>query len=243
MKRVGAAIGITGSRVTHMRRRTGLELEPLKARKVEGPDIERGHRIGPNAPFAVRTRLIDRNRRRTGLDDIAQEIAIAHARQARLLFRRRQPGEIVGLPFLDTHDVVARLVRQRRSGKNVAPRRAFACHHKLVGAEGLAVEENAARQSVCRIEILVGAFLGQSNRIDAECTQKAVGNCAIGPRGVDRVGSAIHQRQPAGEPEFIALGMAADIVVIIDNEDARIRAPGAIKIRRREPADAAADHN
>src|SRR4029077_10587833 len=59
MKRVGAPIGITGGGVTHMRRRTGLELEPAKARKVEGPDIERGHRIGPDAPLAMRTRLID----------------------------------------------------------------------------------------------------------------------------------------------------------------------------------------
>jgi len=56
--------------------------------------------------------------------------------------------------------VVARLVRQRRTGKNIAPRRAFARHHKLVGAERLAVEENAARQSVPGIEIFVGAFFG-----------------------------------------------------------------------------------
>jgi hypothetical protein len=160
MKRVGAPIGITSGGVTHIRRRTGLELEPAKARKVEGPDIERGHRIGPDAPLAMRTRLVDRNRRRIGLDDIAQEIAIAHARQARFLVRRRQSGEIVGLPLLDAHDVVARLVRQRRTGKNIAPRRAFARHHELVSAERLAVEENAARQSVPGIEIFVGVFFG-----------------------------------------------------------------------------------
>jgi hypothetical protein len=37
--------------------------------------------------------------------------------------------------------------------------------------------------------------------------------------------------------------MAADIIVIVENENAGIRPPGAIKMPRREPADAAADYD
>ena len=43
--------------------------------------------------------------------------------------------------------------------------------------------------------------------------------------------------------ELVALGVAAEIVVIVEDEDARARARRAIELRRRQPADAAAhDH-
>ncbi len=41
--------------------------------------------------------------------------------------------------------------------------------------------------------------------------------------------------------EFVALGVTAEIVVVVENEDARGLVLGAVEMRRRQPADAAAD--
>ena len=188
----------------------------------------------------MRARLIERYRRRVSLDDIAQVIAIAHAREPRLLLGRRHAGEIVGGPLLDALDVGTRSFRQWRAGKNVAPGCAFAHDHKFVGAESLAIEENAAGQSALGIEFFISTFLGQRNRIDSQGAQQSVRYGAVAARTVDCPGSAIHERQPAGELELVALGVAAYVVVIVENENARIRLPGAIKMCSREPADAAA---
>ena len=57
------------------------------------------------------------------------------------------------------------------------------------------------------------------------------------------MGSAVHQRPPAGKRELVALGVATDVVVIVENENARLRPLRPVEMRRRKPADAAADND
>jgi hypothetical protein len=45
------------------------------------------------------------------------------------------------------------------------------------------------------------------------------------------------------ETEFIALGVAAKVVVVVENEDARLRFGAAIEPSSGKPADAAADYH
>ncbi len=134
-----------------------------------------------------------------------------------------------------------RFGRQRRRGEQLLPLGAGGHDHKLVGAERLAVEEHAARQAERCVEIRLGALFGQHHRIDAKGFQKAIGDGAVRPRAVDRQGPAVHQLQPAAGREFIALGVTADIVVVVEDQNARGLVSGAVEVRRREPADAAAD--
>ena len=59
-----------------------------------------------------------------------------------------------------------------------------------------------------------------------------------------RFAAAVADQQPAIEHELVALGVAAEIVVVVEHEDARRRPGGAaIEPGGGEPADAAAhDH-
>ncbi|MCZ7641810.1 MAG: hypothetical protein M5U33_02365 [Pseudorhodoplanes sp.] len=60
---------------------------------------------------------------------------------------------------------------------------------------------------------------------------------------MQRFAAAIGEQQAAIDGEFIALGVAAEIVMIVEDEDARLRMALAVEIGRRKPADAAADHD
>ena len=80
--------------------------------------------------------------------------------------------------------------------------------------------------------------------IDAECAQKSSGNRAVGSRAIDVKCSAIYERKRVAEAKLIALGVAAEVIVIVENEHATsLRCLGAIKMRRGKPTDAAAHDN
>ena len=61
---------------------------------------------------------------------------------------------------------------------------------------------------------------------------------------MQRFGSAIPEQQAIADPKFVALGVSAEIVVVLEDQDARRRAVGfAVEPRRGQSADAAADHD
>ena len=70
--------------------------------------------------------------------------------------------------------------------------------------------------------------------------KKTIGHGAVGPRAVDQQGAAVDQLETAVERKFVALGVTAEIVVVVENEDAGVRMFCPIEMRCREPADAAA---
>jgi hypothetical protein len=80
---------------------------------MEGPNIERRHRVDADAPFAVGSRLIERDDAGIGLDDVQQVVAVTHMREACLLFVGRQSRHVVDRSFLDARDVALHPRRQR----------------------------------------------------------------------------------------------------------------------------------
>ena len=79
--------------------------------------------------------------------------------------------------------------------------------------------------------------------IDADArSSSSLAGFVITLRGLDVQRSAIDGQQPAVVAEFIALGVAAEIVVIVEDQHARA-APGAFQeiVGRAQAADAAAD--
>ena len=231
MEGIGGAVGVARSRVSHARCRAGRKLQALEAREAERPDVERRDRVDADAPFAVGPRLVEGDDAGIRLGDVEQEIPVAHLRQPRLLFRGRQAGKVVDLCFLDAGNVALRLRRQRGLSEQLRPRRPAAGNQELVGAERLAVEEHAAPQAERPIEITVRAFVRESHGIDAELFQKTVRNGTVRPWTVDLESSAVDQRQAAAELKLVALGMAAEVIMVVENEDARISATCAIEVR------------
>ena len=58
--------------------------------------------------------------------------------------------------------------------------------------------------------------------MDAQMSEHACRFGAIGTRAVDQQRPAIEQLQPSTQMIFVTLGVAAEIVVIVENENARV---------------------
>ena len=115
--------------------------------------------------------------------------------------------------------------------------------HQHVAAERLAVEEHAARQPERRIEIALEGGL-EPRDVDAEIAQQALGHRAVERvRRLQRLAAAVADDAAAIEREFVALGVAAEIVVVVEDQDAGGWLGAPVEPRRRKPADAAADHD
>ena len=96
-----------------------------------------------------------------------------------------------------------------------------------------------------RYKIVIGGVLRlEPVEIDADGQQQFFGRFVITLGSLDVQRSAIDGEQASVVAEFIAFGVSAEIVVIVEDQDARIAA-GALQevIRRAQAADAAAgDH-
>src|SRR5262249_43365822 len=93
-----------------------------------------------------------------------------------------------------------------------------------VHAEGLLVEENPGPQPEQTIESMVRAFLIERGRFDAQAFHQAGGWCAVRRWTVDQHGAAVQELQLPAQMKFIAFGVAAKIVVILENEDSCVLA-------------------
>ena len=81
----------------------------------------------------------------------------------------------------------------------------------------------------------------ERHRIDAECRQQAGRYRAIGARAVDLQGPSIDELDFAPELELVPLGVTAEIVMVVEHQDARACINSrTIEIGRRQPADPAA---
>ena len=67
------------------------------------------------------------------------------------------------------------------------------------------------------------------------------GDFAVGPRAFDGQRAAVQQMHAAVDVELVALGVAAEVVVIVEHQHAAARRAGAEEVCGRESADAAAD--
>src|SRR5579863_6232003 len=235
VERIRAAVGIARGGKSHMRGRARLKIKALKAGKAESPDVQRGDRVDADAPFAVRACLVEGDGVRICLHDIQQEVAIAHLRQSGFLFGRRQAGKVVDVCFLYSGDVALCLWRQRGLRQKLRPRKLVVGNNELVRAKSFLVEKQTPAKTERSIKSPIQALIGQRNGIDAECFQKTISHGAVRPWAVDVYGAAIDQRQAAAKLKLVSLGVTAEIIMIVENEDAGVRMSGAVKIGGRKP--------
>ena len=129
--------------------------------------------------------------------------------------------------------------------RNVVRHRAarIAAHH-FVDAEVLAIEVNPAAQVQIRVEGGVKRLL-QPIDIDAELAQQPHRHRAeVGARRLQRFAAAVAEQHAVVGAEFVALGVAAEVVMVVDQQNALLLAFQLLpETGSRQPADAGADHH
>ena len=168
--------------------------------------------------------------------------AAAGERIARAVVEREQLGLARLRDREGRHELGERLGIGEAPGDLVgAPRRRLA-RHQQVASEGLAREEDAARKPERGIERALEGGL-EALHPDAEITQQTLRDFAVlRVGGIDRLAAAVADHQAAVEQELVALGVAAEIIVVVEHEDARGRPGGAaIEPGGRQSADAGAN--
>ena len=91
------------------------------------------------------------------------------------------------------------------------------------------------------IEIPVKIFR-KAGDFDSQFFNHAFRHRAVRLGALDRVGAPVADQGSLADAEFVALGVSAEVVVVFEDEDARVRAGVlAIEMRGGEAADAAAD--
>ena len=243
----------------HAAVRDRIQIHPVETGIVIGPALERADGIDADAVKTVRARLIERNHGGIHFHVLQQEILVAHPRQPVLLVDRREAGHVVDARGLEPGDVFPRFRRQRGVRQKLFPshrRRAAASaatapaapgcsNHEAIGAEGLFVEEGGVLQPLedRAVRILVG-FSRQRRRIDADGLHQAERFLAVGERRGDAGRPAVRYPQSPARTKLVALRVAAEVVVVVEDQDAGVRIRARpIEVCGRQPADAAADNH
>src|SRR5262249_5306129 len=125
-----------------------------------------------------------------------------------------------------------------------APKARGVSDNEGVAAKSLAGEEQAARKTKRSIEVVVERGV-KAHEVDAELAHEILGRRAVqGLWRLHRCAAAVADDPAAAEREFVAFGMTAEIVMIVEDEDTGL-GPDRVSVepRRGEPADAAADYH
>ena len=108
-------------------------------------------------------------------------------------------------------------------GQKILPRNraatfvgSFAPHHKAVLAERLPVEEGGDGQTL--VDVGLVARLRERRGIDAKMLDETRCSGAVRMRTVDQHRAAVHQFEATVDMVFIAFGMTAEIVVIVEDQ-------------------------
>src|SRR5258705_9479101 len=110
---------------------------------------------------------------------------------------------------------------------------------KAIFSECFSIEKQCRAQVA--VKLLIVGFV-ESACVDAQIFQNTAGHVAVLSRTFNRLGSTIAKQHSAARLKLVALGMSAEIVVIVENENAAFLARLLlIKIGRGKAANAAPD--
>ena len=248
VKAIRAAGRVTSRGVTHARaRRPFAEAKTLESLIAHRPAIERGLRVDADAPLALGAALIDFGDRRIHLRGIEQVAPCSSfATAARASPRPTDPADSPRLVELNAPPVGARLGSTAASATQTPPRRqrrprhrarpasaaAWCADDELVGAEGLLVEEVRAAQirhaqTHRRLPRASSRSAPRGSTPSDFSRPSAV--ALYWRRAVDASRAAVHQQHAAAEMKLVALGVAAEVVVVVEHQDPRrlrLRAAG-----------------
>src|SRR5262249_12178441 len=226
-----------------------------EAGEAGGSEIARvggGHRVATEPEEAQRAALETVRRLLAQAADLGEIVAIAGALEERDLFLDSPAGKRIARGVVERDELRLAGVRDRKAGHafgewlgvgETAAGLVGAAGGRLardqhVAAEGLARKKGAARKPERGIEHALERGLEALNG-DAEVAQQALGDLAVIAVGrIDRFAAAVADHATAVERELVALGVATEIIVVVEHQDARGRPGGAaIEPGGRKPAD------
>src|SRR5206468_7870339 len=115
--------------------------------------------------------------------------------------------------------------------------------YQPVGAKSFPVEENIRCKSQGTIKIF-RHVLGVRRNIDAQFRDQGLGYCTVGSGTFDRKSSAISETELITYPKLISLGMATEVIVVVEDENPRFCSGDFAEIvSSGETTDSSSDHN
>ena len=100
-----------------------------------------------------------------------------------------------------------------------------------------AIEMDAGSESVSFVESLIVGGV-KALLVDAEVPQEALYHVGVSRRLLEGLTAPVTDERSATGVKLVALGVAPEIVVVVENEDARLRLLFSIEVRGRQPAQA-----
>ncbi len=225
-----------------------LEIHALKPWPSHLPREQRRQRVDTGHEAAGAGLLVEPEHLGVDLHEIEQEGRVAHRREAHLLFRRGEAGQIIGRARrLKPEQVVPSFRREWRPRQELAveadaPGRRL---HEAVLAPGLSIEEVRCAESHPSVQpTQLRIVRREPVQVDADVFEELPGGQVVALGRLDVQGAAVEYQRAAVVLELVPLGMAAEVVVIVEDED-----PGGSadvfdeEVRGRQPADPTANHH
>src|SRR5713226_62042 len=175
--------------------------------------------------------------------DLREEVGIAHLPQPFLFFFHGETRQIVHFFGVETREVALRHIRERRLRNKLRPRQRVSPRNKTVFPKRFFVEEHARAELQGRKQLLVEGLI-ELLYINTQLRQQVLGDLAVLGWTLDRLCSSVAQQLASARLKLIALGVPAEVVMIIQNQNARLWTRAlAVKVRRRQPADSGSHHH
>ena len=150
--------------------------------------------------------------------------------QPGLLLVRREARQVIHRLLVEAEEIVPSFVGEGRLGGERSPTgllvpvplASLVLDYQAIHAEGLPVEKDALTETERVVEIPIECLVELLD-VDAELHQERLGHGAVMRRAIDGLGPPITDQQPIRVAEFVAFGVAPEIVVIIQHQDAGVR--------------------
>src|ERR1019366_790733 len=113
---------------------------------------------------------------------------------------------------------------------------------QLVGPKGFLVEENPWLQTQRTVEIFADILVIRRH-INPKLFDQSLCACAIGSRAFNGIGAAESQNRTTARAKFVALGVPAEVIMVLKNQDARLVARSLAEIMRRGQSADASSHD
>src|SRR6266478_6823834 len=175
---------------------------------------ERGDGFDADAKEIVSKGLEKWESFRQELAVVRQIIRVTDFCQLRYFLLRGEPRQIILFLGVDAGDVFADGIGERSFCEELRPRGGVHSRDEAVFTESFFVEKSGGAQF--RIELLVVGF-EERFRSNADLAKQALGDIAVLAGTLDGLRSAVTQQHPSGSAKFVAFGVPAKIVVIVQD--------------------------
>jgi hypothetical protein len=156
---------------------------------------------------------------------------VADGAQVPKLLPMRHVRQVIALLRIQPDDVLLGAIRQGRVPHEIRPRPRAHARDQPIRTERLAVQEACRSKSSVRILVVPPR---EFVHIDVQFAQQCHGGGPICGRTVDRLRAAVAQQRAVADVKFIALGVPAEVIMVVEQQDPRAGKALAVEICGRQ---------